>query len=297
MGRAGGSRRRSRSTMRGTLHTRSADAARKNEIPDAALTAKRIVLIGGHADIGVLSGGGSSQVRSVGGAPIKPLGSPPSLHPSRVTWHASSPLAAIRALAPKARVDFCRWQRLDTCCGGEERGPGDRLANAMTARRPRILRRPDLAGNQRTPRLPRRSAHRRGVAPVKFRACLWLRSSRRRLVSWLSVAASARCLASVNPRAAGSIFPAADRSGTASQCPASTRSGPRPIAGRRHDQTFRGRIISREGSDVGYRWYARQAIGRFLPLRLMASAGYRATSRQRGAQGQLRRHQQQSARG
>jgi beta-glucosidase len=29
------------------------------------------VLIGGHADVGVLSGGGSSQVRSVGGAPVE----------------------------------------------------------------------------------------------------------------------------------------------------------------------------------------------------------------------------------
>ena len=36
-----------------------------------ARTAHRIVLIGGHADVGVLSGGGSSQVRSVGGAPVE----------------------------------------------------------------------------------------------------------------------------------------------------------------------------------------------------------------------------------
>ncbi|WP_163602965.1 hypothetical protein, partial [Klebsiella pneumoniae] len=66
-----------------------------------ARTAKRIVLIGGHADIGVLSGGGSSQVRSVGGAPIEiPLKNGPAASFVRVTWHASSPLAAIRALAP-----------------------------------------------------------------------------------------------------------------------------------------------------------------------------------------------------
>jgi beta-glucosidase len=33
-------------------------------------TAKRILLVGGHADVGAVSGGGSSQVMSVGGALI-----------------------------------------------------------------------------------------------------------------------------------------------------------------------------------------------------------------------------------
>src|SRR3546814_16396510 len=41
----------------------------EGDVLPLATTAKRIVLIGGHADVGVLSGGGSSQVRSVGGAP------------------------------------------------------------------------------------------------------------------------------------------------------------------------------------------------------------------------------------
>lgn len=70
-------------------------------------TAKRIVLIGGHADVGVLSGGGSSQVRSVGGAPVEiPLTSGAASSFARVTWHASSPLNAIKATAPDAEVVF-----------------------------------------------------------------------------------------------------------------------------------------------------------------------------------------------
>ena len=65
-----------------------------------AATARRIVLIGGHADVGVLSGGGSSQVRSVGGAPVEiPLTLGPAASFARVTWHASSPLRAFRARA------------------------------------------------------------------------------------------------------------------------------------------------------------------------------------------------------
>jgi beta-glucosidase len=70
-------------------------------------TARRIVLIGGHADVGVMSGGGSSQVRSVGGAPIEiPLTSGAAASFARLTYHASSPLNAIRALAPDAEVEF-----------------------------------------------------------------------------------------------------------------------------------------------------------------------------------------------
>ncbi|MBN8808870.1 MAG: glycoside hydrolase family 3 protein [Sphingomonas sp.] len=72
-----------------------------------ARTAKRIVLIGGHADVGVLSGGGSSQVRSVGGAPVEiPLTSGAAMSFARVTYHASSPLKAIRAAMPGADVTY-----------------------------------------------------------------------------------------------------------------------------------------------------------------------------------------------
>ena len=81
----------------------------KNErgILPLARTAKRIVLIGAHADVGVLSGGGSSQVRSVGGAPVEiPLTEGAASSFARVTWHASLPLAAIRAMAPGAEVTY-----------------------------------------------------------------------------------------------------------------------------------------------------------------------------------------------
>lgn len=70
-------------------------------------SARRILLIGGAADVGVLSGGGSSQVRSVGGAPVEiPLKDGPAASFARKTWHASSPMKAIQALAPKAQVTY-----------------------------------------------------------------------------------------------------------------------------------------------------------------------------------------------
>lgn len=67
----------------------------------------RIAVIGGHADVGVLSGGGSSQVRSLGGAPIEvSLERGDSAWFCRKTYHASSPLDALREEAPDARIDY-----------------------------------------------------------------------------------------------------------------------------------------------------------------------------------------------
>ncbi len=72
-----------------------------------ARTAKRVVVIGGNADVGVLSGGGSSQVRSVGGAPVEtPLAYGGSASFARITYHASSPLAALRKALPGAQVTW-----------------------------------------------------------------------------------------------------------------------------------------------------------------------------------------------
>ena len=78
----------------------------RNVLP-IALGAKKIVLIGGHADVGVLSGGGSSQVRSVGGAPIeiaRTKGASASF--ARITYHASSPLKALKAALPDADITY-----------------------------------------------------------------------------------------------------------------------------------------------------------------------------------------------
>ena len=79
-----------------------------------ARSVRRIVVIGGGADRGVLSGGGSSQVRSVGGAPIEiPLAHGPAASFVRITYHASSPLAALRKALPGVRIDFVDGRSLN----------------------------------------------------------------------------------------------------------------------------------------------------------------------------------------
>jgi beta-glucosidase len=71
------------------------------------LTAKasRIALIGGHADVGVLSGGGSAQVYSPGGIAVPGLG--PKGWPGPIVYSRSSPLAALRSELPKSTIS---WQ-------------------------------------------------------------------------------------------------------------------------------------------------------------------------------------------
>jgi beta-glucosidase len=78
----------------------------KNErdlLPIAA-GAKRIALIGGHADKGVISGGGSSQVYPEGENAVP--GIEPTSWPGPVLYYPSSPLAELKKLLPNARIDY-----------------------------------------------------------------------------------------------------------------------------------------------------------------------------------------------
>ena len=73
-------------------------------LPLDAARVKSIALIGSHADVGVLSGGGSAQVDPPGGdAVTHRKGGSPWMQP---VWFPSSPLQYIRARAPRATVEY-----------------------------------------------------------------------------------------------------------------------------------------------------------------------------------------------
>ena len=85
------------------------------QLPLNASNLKSVAVIGSHADVGVLSGGGSAQVFPVGGAALTlPPACPPYTPPpgglaclnALQIFDPSSPLAAIRAKAPDANVVF-----------------------------------------------------------------------------------------------------------------------------------------------------------------------------------------------
>jgi beta-glucosidase len=68
---------------------------------------RKIAVIGAHADVGVLSGGGSSQVIPVGGAGLEikvTMGLSSAF--SQITYHPSAPLGAIRERALNLQVSY-----------------------------------------------------------------------------------------------------------------------------------------------------------------------------------------------
>ena len=70
-------------------------------LPLNASAIHSIAVIGSHADIAVLSGGGSAQVDPPGGSAV-----PVPRRWDAIVWDPSSPLKAIRALAPGAQVQY-----------------------------------------------------------------------------------------------------------------------------------------------------------------------------------------------
>jgi beta-glucosidase len=65
---------------------------------------RRVALIGAHADVGVLSGGGSAQVHPVGGPAVPALG--PKTFPGPIIYDPSSPLRAVAARLPGSQVRY-----------------------------------------------------------------------------------------------------------------------------------------------------------------------------------------------
>ena len=81
------------------------------QLPLDASKIRSIAVIGPHADVGMISGGGSAQVDPPGGNAIMPPGKGQTHWQDKI-WFPTSPLKAIRAKAPTAKVEFasgCVW--------------------------------------------------------------------------------------------------------------------------------------------------------------------------------------------
>jgi beta-glucosidase len=72
-----------------------------------------IAIIGGHADAGMISGGGSAQVDPPGGNAILPLGKGATRWQNHI-WFPTSPLQALRAKLPHTKIDFDPGTDLDS---------------------------------------------------------------------------------------------------------------------------------------------------------------------------------------
>jgi len=77
----------------------------KAVLPLDAAKIRSIAVIGGHADVGMISGGGSAQVDPPGGNAIAPPGKG-ATHWQDHIWFPTSPLKALRAKLPNAKIEF-----------------------------------------------------------------------------------------------------------------------------------------------------------------------------------------------
>jgi beta-glucosidase len=228
----------------------------------------RITLIGGHADQGVLSGSGSSQVTPPGSVIEASIDAPQNPH----VYHPSAPLLALRAVLPDSTVEF-------------ESG-GDPERAAALARESDIAivfaeqwareaaDAPDLAlpGNQ-----DRLIA---AVAAANPRTVVVLESGGPVLMPWLSDVAAV--LAAWYPGARGGEALAALLTGRVAPSgrlpvtfPASTDQLPRPVMPDPASTTSEPGVPPKgaldidydiEGSDVGYRWYLRTGQQPLFPF-------------------------------
>ncbi len=103
----------------------------KDLLPLANNTYKTIAIIGGHANVGVLSGGGSAQVYPVGGSPVPNEG--PTEFPGPIIYLPSSPM---KALAARLNAKFVYHDGKDAAAAAKVAASSDLaivFANQWTA--------------------------------------------------------------------------------------------------------------------------------------------------------------------
>jgi beta-glucosidase len=238
----------------------------RGELLPLSHAVRSIVVIGGHADAGVLSGGGSTQVTPVGGAArTVPIGGEGILGRfASMVFDPSSPLAAIKAKAPdasvhfvdgrypKAAADAARRADVAIVFGLQWMGEGadvpdlslpsgqDELIAAVTKANPRTVVVLETGG------------------PV---AMPWLREAGAVLEAWYPESKGAEAIADL-------IFGDANPSGRLPvSFPARESDLPRPdLPGADLPATQPFDLILNEGADVGYRWFALKGSKPLFPF-------------------------------
>lgn len=238
----------------------------RNLLPLAA-KAQKIAIIGGHSDIGVISGGGSSQVAPPGGpAATIPLGGLDALdvflHTSM--YMPSSPLAAIRSRTPQAQFSYdggdypaeaaaaARQADLVILFATKWMGEGvdapdltlpsgqDAVIEAVTAANPNTIVVLETGGPVLMP---------------------WLSTAGAVVEAWFPGARGGEAIARV-------LFGEVDASGRLPMTfPADMSQLPNPdLPGSTLPPGQAFEVTYPEGSDVGYRWYASRGFKPLFPF-------------------------------
>ena len=240
---------------------------RHGALPLAA-SAKRIVVIGGHADAGVLSGGGSSQVEAQGGPTVSvpTAGSGFLATYFAQNYQGSSPLKAIKAHAPEAEISYRDGRYItDAVIAAKEADIAIIFATQWGSEGFDL---PDLSlpdgQDQLIAAVAAANPHTIVVLETGGPVVMpWLEKTAAVVEAWYSGARGGEAIARV-------LFGDVDPSGRLPvSFPASVDQLPRPLlpgaATVEPDSTGRGKPgdhltidYNIEGADVGYRWFARE---------------------------------------
>jgi beta-glucosidase len=226
--------------------------------------ARSVAVIGGHADLGVLSGGGSSQVTPKGPVTVLPLGGRGMMGAwARQLYMPSSPLRALAAAMPGAKVEYDSGY--DLAAATAFAGQADVAIVFATAW--------SSEGNDFSMSLPEgQDALIAAVAaanpntivvletgnPVKMP---WLNRVKAVVEAWYPGQEGGAAIADVltgkvNPSGRLPIsFPTDE-----SQLPRAE------IPGWGQPEGAQGTVTYREGAEVGYRWYANQGTRPLFPF-------------------------------
>ena len=236
-----------------------------SQLPLNGSTVQSIAVIGSHADVAVLSGGGSAQVQPIGGTLTGPQPCPPCW--STVTWDLSSPMQAIQAKAPNAKVQFA--DGTDSTAAATLAASSQVAIVFVSQWASEGMDEPSLNLTDLTSTTPiNQDALVEAVAAANPHTIVVIESGGPILMPWLSqVSAVLEAWypgQSGGPAIANLLFGTVNPSGKLPiTFPASEAQLPRPVIPQPPDNVTPFAVNYTEGYNVGYKWYD---VNGFTPL-------------------------------
>jgi beta-glucosidase len=212
-----------------------------------------IAVIGGHADVGMISGGGSAQVDPPGGNAIMPPGKGATKWQEHI-WFPTSPLKALQAKLPNTKIAFDPGTDLNTAASLAKSSDLAIVFAYQWECEDIDLPSLSLPDNQDALIQQVAAANPRTIVVLETGTAVtmpWLDKVAGVVEAWYAGSAGHKALANV---LVGDVNPSGK---LASTFPRSEQDLPRPVIAPRPapDQALHYAVHYDEGPQVGYKWY------------------------------------------